>query len=193
DIKSIGAGGGSIAWVDSGNLLHVGPQSAGSTPGPVAYSRGGKDPTVTDCALILGYIDPDYFLGGAMKLDRDGAVLQLQKKVAEPLGVSVDRAAHAVLELPTEKMIGALEERTVNQGIDPTQAVLIGGGGAAGLNIVAIGKRLQCAGIVIPEAGAVLSAAGALMSDLSSDCAVLKFTTDSSFKFDEVNDVLEGL
>src|SRR5690606_18955243 len=142
-----------------------------------------EEPTVTDCALILGYIDPDYFLGGAMKLDRDAAVRQLQKKVADPLGLSLEEAALAVLDLSTEKMIGAIEEITVNQGIDPTQAVLIGGGGAAGLNVVAIGKRLQCAGVMIPEAGAVLSAAGALMSDLSSDSAVLKFTTDSAFRF----------
>lgn len=193
DIKSIGAGGGSIAWVDAGKMLHVGPQSAGSTPGPVAYGRGGEEPTVTDCALILGYIDPDYFLGGAMKLDREAAARQLQAKVALPLGLSVEEAALAVLGLSSEKMIGAIEEITINQGIDPAQAVLIGGGGAAGLNIVALGKRLQCAGVMIPEAGAVLSAAGALMSDLSTDHAVLKFTTDAAFRFDEVNGVLERL
>lgn len=193
DIKSIGAGGGSIAWVDSGKMLHVGPQSAGSTPGPVAYGRGGEEPTVTDCALILGYIDPDYFLGGAMKLDRAAAARQLQEKVASPLGLSVEDAALAVLGLSSEKMIGAIEEITINQGIDPAQAVLIGGGGAAGLNIVALGKRLQCAGVMIPEAGAVLSAAGALMSDLSTDHAMLKFTTDAAFRHDEVNGVLEQL
>ncbi len=193
DIKSIGAGGGSIAWVNSGGMLQVGPQSAGSTPGPVAYGRGGTEPTVTDCALVLGYIDPDFFLGGAMTLDREGAIRQLGLKVGDPLGLSVEEAAAAVLALSTEKMVGAIEEITINQGIDPKTAIMIGGGGAAGLNVVAVGRRLGCAGVLIPETGAVLSAAGALMSDLSSDYAQLKFTTSRNFAFDDIVAVLDGL
>jgi N-methylhydantoinase A len=193
DIKSIGAGGGSIAWVDSGGILQVGPQSAGSTPGPVAYGRGGTEPTVTDCALILGFIDPEFFLGGAMALDREGAFRQLRTKVADPLGVSVEEAAASVLKLSTEKMVGAIEEITVNQGIDPTAALMIGGGGAAGLNAVAVARRLQCAGLLIPEAGAVMSAAGALMSELSSGYAQLQFTTSDRFAGDAINQVLERL
>ena len=193
DIKSIGAGGGSIAWVDSGGILQVGPQSAGSTPGPVAYGRGGAEPTVTDCALVLGYIDPDFFLGGAMALDREGAVRQLRLKVAEPLGLSVEEAASSVLKLSTEKMVGAIEEITINQGIDPATAIMIGGGGAAGLNAVAVGRRLQCAGVLIPETGAVLSAAGALMSELSSDYAQLLFTTSRNFATEKVNAILAAL
>jgi N-methylhydantoinase A len=193
DVKSIGAGGGSIAWVDSGGLLQVGPRSAGSTPGPVAYGKGGTEPTVTDCSLILGYIDPDFFLGGAMALDRDAAVAALKAKVSDKLGLSVEEAAAAVLALATEKMVGAIDEITVNQGIDPSSAVLIGGGGAAGLNAVAVGRRLGCAGVLIPEAGAVLSAAGALMSELSSDYAQMLFTTSSRFPHDKVNEVLAAL
>lgn len=193
DIKSIGAGGGSIAWVDSGGVLQVGPQSAGSTPGPVAYGRGGTEPTVTDCALILGYIDPDFFLGGAMTLDRQGATEALRTRVAEPLGLTVEEAAASVLKLSTEMMVGAIEELTVNQGIDPTAALMIGGGGAAGLNAVAVGKRMQCLGVLIPEAGAVMSAAGALMSELSSDYAQLGFTTSGKFDHDKINAVLADL
>jgi N-methylhydantoinase A len=193
DVKSIGAGGGSIAWVDSGGLLQVGPKSAGSTPGPVAYGKGGTEPTVTDCSLVLGYIDPDFFLGGAMALDRDAAVAALKEKVADRLGLSVEETAAAVLALATEKMVGAIDGITVNQGIDPTTAVLIGGGGAAGLNAVAVGRRLGCAGVLIPETGAVLSAAGALMSELSSDYARMLFTTSGRFVFDEVNAVLAEL
>ncbi len=193
DIKSIGAGGGSIAWVDSGGILQVGPQSAGSTPGPVAYGRGGTEPTVTDCALVLGYIDPDFFLGGAMALDRESAARQLRLKVAEPLGLGVEEAASSVLKLSTEKMVGAIEGITINQGIDPTKAILIGGGGAAGLNAVAVGRRLHCAGVLIPEAGAVLSAAGALMSELSSDYAQLQFTTSRNFAAEKINSVLAAL
>lgn len=193
DVKSIGAGGGSIAWVDSGGLLRVGPRSAGSTPGPVAYGKGGTEPTVTDCSLILGHIDADFFLGGAMALDREAAAAALQTNVAVKLGLSVEEAAAAVLALATEKMVGAIDEITVNQGIDPSSAVLIGGGGAAGLNAVAVGRRLGCAGVLIPEAGAVLSAAGALMSELASDYARMQFTTSQKFDFDAVGEVLAAL
>lgn len=193
DVKSIGAGGGSIAWVDSGGLLQVGPMSAGSTPGPVAYGKGGLQPTVTDCAIILGYIDPDFFLGGAMTLDRNAAVASLRDHVAERLGISVEEAACAVLALATEKMVGAIDEITVNQGIDPQSAILIGGGGAAGINAVAVGRRLGCAGVLIPEAGALLSAAGALMSNLAADHAQMLFCTSDRFPFGEVAAVLSGL
>ena len=93
DVKSVGAGGGSIAWVDDGGLLHVGPESAGSEPGPVCYARGGERPTVTDAALVLGYIDPDYFLGGAMRLDIDGARAALEDQVAAPLELPLEEAA----------------------------------------------------------------------------------------------------
>ncbi len=193
DVKSIGAGGGSIAWVDSGGLLQVGPKSAGSTPGPAAYGKGGTEPTVTDCSLILGYIDPDFFLGGAMALDREAAVAALEEKVASKLGLPVEETAAAVLALATEKMVGAIDEITINQGIDPTTAVLIGGGGAAGLNAGAVGRRLGCAGVLIPETGAVLSAAGALMSELSSEYAQMLFTTSDRFAFDKVDQVLARL
>ncbi len=182
DVKSIGAGGGSIAWVDSGGLLQVGPRSAGSTPGPVAYGKGGTEPTVTDCAIVLGYIDPGFFLGGAMRLDRGAAEAALRDGVAARLGLSVEETASAVLALATEKMVGAIDEITVNQGIDPQSAILIGGGGAAGINAVAVGRRLGCAGVLIPEAGALLSAAGALMSDLSSDHAQMLFCTSAAFR-----------
>jgi N-methylhydantoinase A len=191
DVKSIGAGGGSIAWVDTGGLLQLGPMSAGSTPGPVAYGRGGVEPTVTDCAIVLGYIDPNFFLGGAIRLDRDAAIAALRARVAGKLGLPVEAAA--VLALATEKMVGAIDEITVNQGIDPRTAVLIGGGGAAGINAVAVGKRLGCTGVLIPEAGALLSAAGALMSELSSDHAQMLFCASDRFPFDKVAAMIDDL
>ncbi len=193
DVKSIGAGGGSIAWVDSGGLLRVGPQSAGSIPGPVCYGAGGTLPTVTDCALILGYIDPHFFLGGAMPLDAEAARRALDEHVAGKLGLPVDETAAAVLALATEKMVGAIDEITISQGIDPQSAVLVGGGGAAGLNAVAVGRRLGCAGVLIPETGAALSAAGALMSELASEYARTSFTTSGQFDTVAVNGVLAEL
>ncbi len=193
DVKSIGAGGGSIAWVDEGGLLHVGPQSAGAAPGPACYGRGGTHPTLTDASLVLGHIDPDYFLGGAMTLRLPEAEEAISEHVAAPLGLSLQEAASAILRLATENMVGAIEEITIHQGIDPRGAVLIGGGGAAGLNSVAIARRLGCQCLVIPEVGAALSAAGALMSDLHADYRSMFFTATDRFDFLGANATLRNL
>ncbi len=193
DIKSIGAGGGSIAWVDDGGLLHVGPQSAGAVPGPVAYGRGGVQPTVTDASLVLGHLDPEYFLGGRMALDVQAARRAIAQHIAAPLELDVDAAAAGVLALATDQMVMAIKEITVNQGVDPAGAVLVGGGGAAGLNSVAIATHLGCRVLVIPEVGAALSAAGGLMSDLTADHAVTFVTTTESFEFEKANDLLAEL
>jgi N-methylhydantoinase A len=180
DVKSIGAGGGSIAWVDEGGLLHVGPASAGADPGPACYSRGGLHPTVTDAAVVLGYIDPGYFLGGAIALDVSAARQALQREIASPLGLTVEDAATAVLRLTTEHMVRAIEDITLGRGIDPRDAVLVAGGGAAGINAVAIARRLECAQVVFPELGAALSAVGALISDLTADyAATLRARSDT--------------
>jgi N-methylhydantoinase A len=193
DVKSIGAGGGSIAWVDEGGMLHVGPQSAGAVPGPACYGAGGTLPTVTDASLVLGHLDPDFFLGGAMKLDLAAARSAIETHVAGPTGLSVEEAATAVIAIATENMVQAIVDITVNQGIDPNSAVLIGGGGAAGLNSTLIGRRLNSPRVVIPEVGAALSAAGAMMSDLTSQSRRTFFVTSGRFDFDGVNRVLADL
>jgi N-methylhydantoinase A len=193
DVKSIGAGGGSIAWVDDGGMLNVGPRSAGSVPGPVCYGRGGTEPTVTDAALLLGYIDPDYFLGGTLALDAAAAAAAVEQQIAVPLGLGRHAAASAILDLASETMVHAIEEITVNQGIDPTNAVLIGGGGAAGFNAVRIARRLGARRVIIPAVGATLSAASALMSELSTEFGATSFTTSTAFDFTAVNRVLASL
>ena len=193
DVRSIGAGGGSIAWIDAGGMLHVGPRSAGSVPGPVCYGRGGAQPTLTDAALVLGYIDPAYFLGGTIRLDVGAAAAAVETHVAEPLRLGLHEAANAILTLATENMIHAIEEITINQGIDPSSAVLVGGGGAGGLNAVRIARRLGCPGVVIPAVGATLSAASALMSDLSAEYSATYFTTSADFEYGRVNDTLKQL
>jgi N-methylhydantoinase A len=193
DIRSIGAGGGSIAWVDDGSVLHVGPRSAGAVPGPAAYGRGGTEPTVTDASLIVGYLDPDFFLGGRMRLDPAAAVEALGSSIADPLQMSLDEAASAVLELQIEHMVGAIEAITVDQGVDPHSAVLIAGGGSAGFYSVAIARRLGCAKVVVPELAAALSATGALLSDLSAEYYATFLTTTTDFDFDNVNAILENL
>jgi N-methylhydantoinase A len=193
DVKSVGAGGGSIAWIDSGGLLHVGPKSAGAVPGPASYGRGGSEPTVTDAALVLGHLDPNYFLGGAMKLDPVLAETAIREKVAGPLGLDLAAAADAIITIATENMVQAIVDITVNQGIDPREAVLVGGGGAAGLNSVRIARRLGCSTLLVPEVGAALSAAGALMSNLKAEYHAAFFAKTSAFDFSGVAAVLKDL
>jgi N-methylhydantoinase A len=193
DVKSIGAGGGSIAYVDDGGMLHVGPASAGSDPGPACYGRGGTRPTVTDAAVVLGYIDPEFFLGGRMKLAVKAAAATIHSDVAEPLGLSVDEAALAIIDLATEAMVNAIEEITVKQGIDPEDTIMIGGGGAAGLNGIAIARRLRCHTVIFPRAGAALSAAGAVMSDLRAEAAHTEIMRTSHFDCARATRMLEKL
>lgn len=193
DIKSVGAGGGSIASIDSGGMLHVGPKSAGAVPGPVCYGAGGVEPTLTDACLVLGYIDQDFFLGGAIKLDREAARRAVAERIAAPMNVDVMRAAAAIVAVATENMVQAIEEITVNQGIDPSEAILLGGGGAAGLNSVFVARRLGCPMLLIPETGAALSAAGALMSDLRAEFREMFFTTSDHWHASGVTAVLDRL
>jgi N-methylhydantoinase A len=193
DVKSVGAGGGSIAWVDPGGLLHVGPQSAGSVPGPACYGRGGTDATVTDAAVVLGHLDPAAFSGGALPLDAAAAAAAVRRAVGEPLGLDAVEAAAAILRLTTEQMVRAIEEICLEQGIDPAGSVLVGGGGAAGLNAVAVAQRLGCAQLVLPGVAAALAAAGALMSDLTAAFAATVPTTSDAFATEAVNDALAAL
>jgi N-methylhydantoinase A len=193
DVRSIGAGGGSIAWVDDGGLLRVGPKSAGSDPGPACYARGGTQATVTDACVTLGLLDPDFFLGGAIRLDADAARSAITRQVAAPLDLDTVAAAWAVLMVTTEQMVRAIEETTVYRGVDPADAVLIGGGGAAGFNIVAIARRLGCGTALVPAIGPGLSAAGALLSDVLADYAATVPTVTTHFAFAPVNRTLDML
>lgn len=181
DVKSVGAGGGSVAWVDDGGLLHVGPRSAGASPGPACYGRGGNEATVTDACVVLGYIDPGFFLGGEMTLDSDQARYVVRRDVAEPLGLGLDEAAHAILNLAIERMVSAIEGITLRQGIDPTEAAMIGGGGGAGLYSVGIARRLRCRSVIVPPVSAALSATGALLSELRADSAVTAVASTASW------------
>jgi len=193
DVRSIGAGGGSIAWVEEGRVLRVGPQSAGAVPGPACYSAGGRHATVTDAALLLGYIDPSFFLGGRIQLDRGAAMTALQRDVAGPLGMSFEAAASAVMAVWSENMVQAISDITVNQGIDPAKAVIVGGGGAAGLNALTIAERLGCAKLIIPEVGAALSAFGAIVSDIAREYRRVFVTNTVQFDRDGVAAVISEL
>jgi N-methylhydantoinase A len=193
DVKSIGAGGGSIASVEHGKILRVGPRSAGAVPGPACYGTGGRNATVTDAALVLGYIDPGFFLGGRIRLDHAAAADAIQSDVAEPLGMSLERAASAVMAVWTENMVQAITDITVNQGIDPAKAIIVGGGGAAGLNGAAIAARLGCRSLVVPEIGAALSAYGAIVSDIAREYRQVFVTSTAKFDAKSVRRVIDGL
>ncbi len=193
DIRSVGAGGGSIARVDEGGMLRVGPESMGAMPGPACYGIGGNLATVTDAALVLGYIDPANFLGGRMKLDSSLSRTAIDNGIGRPLGIKTEPAALAIMALATETMAGAIEDITVNQGIDPRGVTLVGGGGAAGLNSVDIARRLGCKRVLFPDAGAAISAVGGLLCPLSDDNALFHFESSHTFDKDAVNDALGRL
>jgi N-methylhydantoinase A len=180
DIRSVGAGGGSIAWVDAGGLLRVGPRSAGSVPGPACYGRGGQEATVTDAAVVLGYIDPLHFLGGRMTLDRSAAVAAISP-VAEVIGKSVEVTAAAILRLASEIMIKAIEDITIRDGVHPRNSVLVAGGGAAGLNILSIARSLRCRSVIIPKTAGAISASGGQFSDVAIDFSASRYASTTGF------------
>ena len=181
DVRSVGAGGGSIASIDAGGLLKVGPRSASAYPGPACYGRGGNLPTVTDANLVLGIIDPDYFLGGRMKLDREKAE-QVIGTLAQQLRVDLLSAAWAIYTTINHNMIAAIEDVTVNEGIDPRESYMISGGGATACHIGDMCRVVGIRSFMVPKLAAGLSAYGGLLSDIRwEETATLR---TSSRKFD---------
>ena len=165
DIVSLGAGGGSIAWVDKGGILQVGPASAGAEPGPACYGRGGTAATVTDANVLLGYLNPANFLGGRTRLDV-GAAGRAADLVAERLGVSRLTAARGIHELVNTRMADGIRLVSVRRGIDPRRFSLLAFGGAAGLHVTDVARRLGIGRVALPRLAAVLSAWGMLATDL---------------------------
>ena len=165
DIVSLGAGGGSIGWVDGGGILQVGPQSAGADPGPACYGRGGTAATVTDANLVLGYLDPDNFLGGESRLDV-GAAERALDDLARPLSLDRVRAAWGIHEVVNTRMAEGVRLVSVRRGVDPRRFALLAFGGAAGLHATDVARRLELRRVVLPRAASVLSAWGMLATDL---------------------------
>jgi N-methylhydantoinase A len=192
DVRSIGAGGGSIAWQDPGGLLRVGPQSAGSVPGPACYGNGGNEPTVTDAALVLGYIDPNYFNGGRLTLDRDAAE-RVIGDFGKTIGKTLDETAHAIMVIANELMIKAIGEITVNDGLNPRESVIVAGGGAAGFNIMPIARELGCDTVILPKTASALSACGMQFSSIVFEATRSRFTASNEFDIDGVNTALQEI
>jgi N-methylhydantoinase A len=182
EVKSIGAGGGSIALVEAETgLIRVGPDSAGAIPGPMCYDKRGTRPTVTDADLTLGFLNPDYFLGGKLKLSKERARDGIEKQIARPLGLSVEEAAAAIWDIANAHMLDLVRNVTVARGYDPSAFVMFVYGGAGPLHSIAYGKQAQS--IIIPYCSAAYSALGALTSDVVheyqfSDPMVMPFNLD---------------
>jgi N-methylhydantoinase A len=170
DIASIGAGGGSIARVDAGGILHVGPQSAGAVPGPACYGSGGRAATVTDANLVLGYLDPASFLGGRRRLDRAAAEAAVDE-IAEALGIDRVSAASGIHRVVNTTMADGVRLVSVRRGVDPRHFALLAFGGASGLHATDIAHQLDLKRVVVPRVAAVLSAWGMLATDLRFEIA----------------------
>ncbi|MFC7693250.1 hydantoinase/oxoprolinase family protein [Paeniroseomonas aquatica] len=171
EMRTIGAGGGSIASVDHGGRLTVGPRSAGARPGPVAYGRGGVEPTVTDANLALGRLDPDYFLGGAMKLDMPATRAAIAARVGTPLGLSVEQAAQGMLTVTNANLGAAVRLSLFEKGLDPREFSMLSFGGAGGLHATDVAAEMGIAEVIFPREPGTLSAYGILYSDLVQDIA----------------------
>ena len=166
EIRTIGSGGGSIGQLEESGRLRVGPESAGAKPGPVCYRRGGMEPTVTDANVVLGRIDPDYFLGGAMTLDAEGARKAILDRVAEPLSIAVDEAAEGILRIAVSRMAGAIRLSLFEKGLDPEDFTLLSFGGASGLHACDTADEIGIGRVVFPRDPGTLSAWGILYSDV---------------------------
>lgn len=190
DIRSIGAGGGSIAWIDSGGSLRVGPQSAGAVPGPAAYGRGGTKPTVTDANLVLGRISPD--LGGKFTLDLDAAT-QAIKTVADPLGLTVHAAAEGILQILGENMAGAIRMVSSDRGRDPRDHALVAFGGAGGQYAYETARAAGVERIIVPPYGGVACAFGAITMDVRHDLEATFYAAFDGIDLDAFNTALRDL
>jgi N-methylhydantoinase A len=168
DIRTIGAGGGSIAWIDE-RLLRVGPQSAGASPGPICYGRGGVEPTVTDAAVCLGHIDPARFLEGELTLDAQAAERGLRERVADPLGISVEEAAAGIIDVLLARTVGAVRQITVERGRDPRAFSLLAFGGAGPLLASLLAREMGIGEVIVPNAPGGFSAWGMLSADVVND------------------------
>jgi N-methylhydantoinase A len=165
DLVEIGAGGGSIAWIDPGGSLRVGPRSAGADPGPACYGKGNDAPCITDANLVLGRINAAYFLGGEQKLRLDLARTAVQQ-LAGRLGLGLLETAHGIVEIANANMVGAIQLVSIQRGFDPREFVLVGFGGAGPLHANALARDMQIARVLIPPSPGVTSALGLLVGDI---------------------------
>jgi len=193
DMHTIGAGGGSIAWIDRGGVLKVGPQSAGADPGPVCYGKGGTDPTVTDTNLVLGRLNPEYFLGGRMNVDKQAAYEAIEEKIARPLGMDVLEVAEGIIKVVNASMVKGIRFVSVEKGYDPREFSLVCFGGNGPVHAVELAEELDIAQIVVPFAPGVNCAYGLLIADFRYDYVKTCVRKVSEVAPKEMNALYNGL
>ncbi len=193
DIHTLGAGGGSIARVDDGGILHVGPESAGAEPGPACYGKGGENPTVTDASLALGYLDAANFLGGRASLDTAAAEQALAENVGRPLNLSTVEAAYGVFKVVCTSIAEGIRLMSVQRGVDPREFTMMGFGGASGLHAAEVARQLQVEKVYIPASAPVLSAYGMLNTDIKYDYFRSYPVSLDRLDLDELRTILDEL
>ncbi|HEY6256561.1 MAG TPA: hydantoinase/oxoprolinase family protein [Xanthobacteraceae bacterium] len=193
DVVEVGAGGGSIAWIDEIGALKVGPQSAGADPGPICYRGGGTEPTITDANVVLGRLDPDNFLGGQMQLDAQAAARGIAEKIATPLKMDTVAAAQAIVEIAISKMSLAVREVSVAKGYDPRDFALVASGGAGPLHVIAIARELHIPTVVVPLFPSHFSALGMLLADERHDFTRTHFADLAAIDLAELVNVYEEM
>lgn len=189
DINTIGAGGGSIAWKDEGGALKVGPESAGAYPGPVCYSLGGSDPTVTDANIVLGRIHPEYLLDGRMKVNRDKARESIQEKIAKPLGFSVEEAAEGIIRVINSNMIRGIRVVSIEKGYDPREFSLLAFGGAGPLHAAELAQEMDIGEVIVPINPGISSAIGMLTANVRHDYVKTMIQSFDSVCAEEIESV----
>jgi N-methylhydantoinase A len=192
DVNAVGAGGGSIAWIDLDGLMKVGPKSAGASPGPVCYDLGGTDPTVTDANVVLGRLNPDYLLGGRMKINRSKAEVSLGQ-LGQRLGVESMEAAHGVVKIVTANMVKAIRAISIERGYDPKEFSLIVFGGAGPLHAVGVARELEISEVIVPPNPGILCAVGLLVADARNDYVKTSLMETESADIDSINQIFQRL
>jgi N-methylhydantoinase A len=192
DIRTIGAGGGSIAWLDGG-LLKVGPESAGADPGPICYDNGGTEPTVTDAALALGFLNPADFLGGEMDTAAEDAIDGIQSTLADPLNTTIEDASRGVFDVALANTVGAIREITVEKGLDPRNFSMVAYGGAGPMFVPLVARELGVNEVLVPQAPSVFSAWGMLMADVVYDFSQTNIAVLDDVDFDTLDGTFDEL
>ena len=193
DLAEVGAGGGSIAWVDDGGLIQVGPKSAGASPGPACYGFGGTEPTVTDANVVLGYLNPDYFLGGKMRIHPDLSRKAIAERVGDKVGLDVVATAEGIYELANTHMGSAIRIVTLQRGIDPREFAITAFGGAGPIHVVKVAEQFDIPLVIVPPSPGVKSAFGLLVSDLAYDYVATSLMPAANADFAHLNRIMGDL
>jgi N-methylhydantoinase A len=192
DVHTIGAGGGSIAYVDDGGAFRVGPRSAGATPGPACYGAGGQEPTISDAHVVLGRLDPERFLGGRMTLDRDAAV-EVVQRLADELALGLAETAEGILTIANSNMARAIRSRTIEKGHDPREFALVAFGGAGPLHANAVAELMGSFPVIVPPSPGLLCALGDLVADFRNEFARTLIRLTAEAGAEEIDAVLAEL